>query len=193
MDAIIMYWSKTGNTKKVAGAVQEGLKAADVNVTLKRIEQADDVDIYGYDLVCLGFPSYQWRPPKPMDTFLNKKFAQYRSQGRVKVGAPEVPGKKVWSSAPIRVPTRASVRPFQRVFWPDNSLSIWVLQLSPNGTSWANIMDGKKAAPGGDSATSGAAPMKTTCTRSKRTRSGLRGSAETMSIGRGMRCEETPC
>jgi hypothetical protein len=94
MNAIIMYWSKTGNTKKVAGAVQEGLKAADVNVTLKRIEQADDVDIYGYDLVCLGFPSYQWRPPKPMDTFLNKKFAQYRSQGRVKVGAPQIPGKK---------------------------------------------------------------------------------------------------
>ena len=94
MDAIIMYWSKTGNTEKVARAVQEGLKAARVNVTVKRIEQAHDVDIYGYDLVCLGFPSYQWRPPKPMDTFLNKKLAQYRNQGRVNVGAPEVPGKK---------------------------------------------------------------------------------------------------
>lgn len=94
MNAVIIYWSKTGNTEKVAMAVQEGLKEAGAKVTVKKVEAADDVDIYGYDLVCVGFPSYQWRPPKPMDTFLNKKFAQYSSQGRVKVGAPEIPGKK---------------------------------------------------------------------------------------------------
>lgn len=93
MDAIIIYWSKTGNTEKVAWAIQEGLKEAGANVSMHRVETAGDIDFYDYDLVCIGFPSYQWSPPKPMDKFLKSKFSAYRNQGRVKVGAPVIPGK----------------------------------------------------------------------------------------------------
>ena len=93
MDAIIIYWSKTRNTEKVALAIQEGLEEAGANVILKRVGEAGDVDFYAYDLVCIGFPSYQWSPPQPMNEFLNKKFNAYRSQGRVKTGAPKVHGK----------------------------------------------------------------------------------------------------
>jgi Flavodoxin len=93
MDAIIIYWSKTGNTKKVAQAIQEGLEEAGANVSLQRIETAEDIDFYDYDLVCIGFPSYQWSPPKAMDTFLRSKFNVYRNQGLVKIGAPVIPGK----------------------------------------------------------------------------------------------------
>ena len=93
MDAIIVYWSKTGNTKKVALAICEGLEKSGVDVLLKRVEDAGDVDFYAYDLVCIGFPSYRWSPPKPMDSFLKAKLSFYRSQGRVKTGAPKVPGK----------------------------------------------------------------------------------------------------
>ena len=93
MDTIIIYWSHTGNTAKVALAIQDGLKDAGVNVSMHRVEDAEDVDFYAYDLVCIGFPSYQWSPPKPMDKFLNSKFSKYRKQGRVKWGAPSVPGK----------------------------------------------------------------------------------------------------
>jgi hypothetical protein len=93
LNAIIVYWSKTGNTEKVARAIQEGLKKARVDVLLQRVEDAGDVDFYAYDLVCIGFPSYRWSPPEPMDEFLKAKFRVYRSQGRVKTGAPKVPGK----------------------------------------------------------------------------------------------------
>jgi hypothetical protein len=93
MDAIVIYWSKTGNTEKVARAIQEGLKDAGTNVSIHRVEDAGDVDFYDYDLVCIGFPSHQWSPPKPMDTFLRSKFSAYRNQGRVKQGAPIIPGK----------------------------------------------------------------------------------------------------
>jgi flavorubredoxin len=93
LNAIIVYWSKTGNTEKVARAIQEGLEQARVDVLLKRVEEAGDVDFYAYDLVCIGFPSYRWSPPEPMDEFLNAKFRVYRSQGRVKTSAPKVPGK----------------------------------------------------------------------------------------------------
>ena len=93
MNAIIIYWSKTGNTEKVAQAIQEGLKDAGANVSLHRVENAGDIDFYDYDLVCIGFPSYRWSPPKPMDEFLKSKFSSYRQQGRVKIGAPTIPGK----------------------------------------------------------------------------------------------------
>ncbi len=93
MDAIIVYWSKSGNTEKVALAIQGGLEEAGADVMLKKVEDIGNIDYYAYDLVCIGFPSYQWKPPDPIDEFLNSKFAAHRKQGRVKVSAPKVPGK----------------------------------------------------------------------------------------------------
>ncbi len=93
MEAIIIYWSKTGNTEKVALAIREGLQEGGANVLLKRVEDAGDVDFFDYDLVCIGFPSYDWSPAPPMVKFLKDKFATYRKQGLVKEGAPTVPGK----------------------------------------------------------------------------------------------------
>jgi hypothetical protein len=93
MKAAILYWSKTGNTEKVALVIRGELEAAGVDVLLKRTEEAGDVDFYGYDLICVGFPSYRWHPPQPVDDFLKRKFREYRGQGRVKTGAPKVPGK----------------------------------------------------------------------------------------------------
>jgi multimeric flavodoxin WrbA len=93
MDVIIIYWSKTGNTEKVALAIREGLQEGGANVLLKRVEDAGNVDFFDYDLVCIGFPSYQWSPPQPMDRFLKDKFSSYRKKGQVKKGAPTVPGK----------------------------------------------------------------------------------------------------
>ena len=93
MDAIIVYWSKTGNTEKVALALQEGLREAGANVALTRVQDAADIDFYAYDLVCLGFPSYGWSPPEPVDAFLKNKFGAYRAQSRIKAGAPKMPGK----------------------------------------------------------------------------------------------------
>lgn len=66
MKVAIIYWSKTGNTEKVAFAIKEGLEASGVNVFLKRTEEAKDIDFYDYDLTCMGFPTYQWRPPEPV-------------------------------------------------------------------------------------------------------------------------------
>jgi hypothetical protein len=103
---VIIYWSKTGNTEKIAQALKQGLEAGrpdndsevqcvHVEEALKRLESETlpPLDFYAYDLVCLGFPSYRWSPPKPVDQFLNESYSLYRKQGRVKIGAPKVPGK----------------------------------------------------------------------------------------------------
>jgi flavodoxin len=91
--ALIIYWSKTGNTEKVANAIKEGLEEADVEVTIKKPEEAEALDYFNYDLVCVGCPSYSWHPPELMTNFLKKKFAEYRQNGKIKPSAPKVPGK----------------------------------------------------------------------------------------------------
>jgi flavodoxin len=92
--ALIIYWSKTGNTKKVAEAIKQGLEEAKLKVTLKRPEEAEDLDYFDYNLVCVGCPSYQWHIPEPMARFLKKKFDTYRERGKIRLGAPKVDGKR---------------------------------------------------------------------------------------------------
>ena len=91
--ALMVYWSKTGNTEKVALAIKQGLEAAGVEVNVKKPSEAADVDYFDYDLVCVGSPSYEFLPVKPITDFLRSKLTSYRRQGRIKVGAPKVLGK----------------------------------------------------------------------------------------------------
>jgi flavorubredoxin len=91
--ALIVYWSQTGNTKKVALTIREGLEAAGAEVDLKKPEEAADVEYFDYDLVCVGSPSIQWRPAKPLDDFLRSELAAHRLQGKIKPTAPKIAGK----------------------------------------------------------------------------------------------------
>jgi flavorubredoxin len=89
----LIYWSKTGNTEKVALAIKEGLEGAGLNVVMKRIEESEDVDFLEYDLVCIGSPTYQWHPPPPMEEFLKEKHNKYCNEDKIKLAAPRIPGK----------------------------------------------------------------------------------------------------
>ena len=93
MKAAIIYWSKGGNTEKVALAIKEGLEGAGAQVSFLKTGEAKDLDWFEYDLVCIGFPSYQWHPPEEVDAYLKAKMGGYRQQGRIKPSAPRVPGK----------------------------------------------------------------------------------------------------
>ena len=57
-NALILYWSKTGNTEKVANAIKKGLEEMSIKVLVERPEEADNVDYFDYELVCIGAPSY---------------------------------------------------------------------------------------------------------------------------------------
>ena len=96
MKTIVIYWSKSGNTERAARAIQEGFQTAGAHVTirrLKKVEDAEDIDFFAYDLVCLGFPSYGWRPPGAVEKFLLNEFRKYGDAGFVEIGAPKVPGR----------------------------------------------------------------------------------------------------
>jgi flavodoxin len=94
MNSLIIYWSATGNTKKVAETIHNTLQNGGINSLLKRVEEAKDEDLYKYDLVFLGSPSYMWHPPEPVDKYIKEKMDFYRDRGSVKLGAPKVLNKK---------------------------------------------------------------------------------------------------
>jgi NAD(P)H dehydrogenase (quinone) len=56
---LVVYDSKTGNTKAMAQAVAEGAKkAGTVEVALKRVEETTNSDLLGADGIVLGSPTY---------------------------------------------------------------------------------------------------------------------------------------
>jgi menaquinone-dependent protoporphyrinogen IX oxidase len=92
-EALIVYWSQTGNAQKVALSIKEGLEATGIEVRLKKPNEAADVNYFDYDLVCIGSPSIQWHPAKPIANFLTSKLSTHRKQGRIKPTAPKFAGK----------------------------------------------------------------------------------------------------
>jgi flavodoxin len=91
--ALIVCFSSTGNTQKVACAIKEGLEKGGMKVELKKPTEVVNDDFYSYDLVGVGSPSIEWQPAKPITDLLKAKLNTYRSGGRIKPCAPKVPGK----------------------------------------------------------------------------------------------------
>ncbi|MCW4006329.1 MAG: flavodoxin domain-containing protein [Candidatus Bathyarchaeota archaeon] len=93
--ALVLYSSHTGNTQKIAQALKEGIEEAGMQVTCKKVDAQTDVNYFDYDLICIGTPSLQWSPSKPLDDLLKRKMTQYRKDGAIKPSAPAVKGKNV--------------------------------------------------------------------------------------------------
>lgn len=92
--ALLLYWSASGNTEKAACSIADGLQDAGWTVTQHKLTEAEDDCFFDYDLVCLGFPSYNWHVPAPVEQYLKAKFADYKKEGRILPGAPKI-GKDV--------------------------------------------------------------------------------------------------
>ena len=96
MKALIVYYSYTGNTKKVAEALAEYLKQQ-YEVNIKRLKPQGetssffqqaiaalfhkttqlneiDYDLGEYDLICFGTPVWAFGPAPAMNTYLNSSF-----------------------------------------------------------------------------------------------------------------------
>ncbi len=93
MKALIIYWSGTGNTQKVAETIDNTLKNSGVDSVLKPVKEAGDEDLYDYDLVFIGSPSFMWQPPEPVMRYIKDKMNHYRERDYVKLSSPKVPGK----------------------------------------------------------------------------------------------------
>jgi flavodoxin len=93
LKALVIYWSATGNTEKVATAIQKALAREGITTVMKKVAEAAPEKLFDYDLVCLGAPSYSFQPPEPVQRFIKDKMKLHVERGDVKIGAPVLPGK----------------------------------------------------------------------------------------------------
>lgn len=108
--ALVIYWSSTKNTEKTAFAIKEGLESGGLKVELKKPQEATGLEFFDYDLVCVGSPSIEWQPAKPMVDLLKAKLNLYRSQERLSPLLLKLLGRTRWFSALTLVRTRAWMR-----------------------------------------------------------------------------------
>ena len=92
--ALIVYYSMTGNTEKVARAIEQGARKAGMEPTVKKVSEALNEELYDYDLVCLGTPSIHGLPPHPVMKFMLEKGYEYRERKLVWMNRQSIPGKK---------------------------------------------------------------------------------------------------
>lgn len=91
--ALIIYWSATGNTEKVASTIRETLVREGITPVVRKVAEAAAEEMYDYDLIFLGAPSYSFAPPEPVQRFTGAKMKLHRDRGDIKPGAPAIPGK----------------------------------------------------------------------------------------------------
>lgn len=92
-NSLIIYFSKTSNTEKVALAIKKGLEKNGMNVTIKKIGEVKEPELYNYDLVCFGSPVIHSLPPSPVFEFLKNNKKKYQDMGEVYVPTPKLPNK----------------------------------------------------------------------------------------------------
>ena len=88
--ALVLFWSKTGNTEKVARRIYSTLEKAGMQASISRINQDDKVEYLDYNLIFLGAPVYHNLSPVPVLSFLRNN--RRRDGVKILASAPEIPG-----------------------------------------------------------------------------------------------------
>jgi len=56
--ALVIYFSRTGNTKKMAESIVEGIKNEGMEVVIKEVKDVDADELLKYDAIAIGSPTY---------------------------------------------------------------------------------------------------------------------------------------
>jgi multimeric flavodoxin WrbA len=79
--ALIVYHSQTGNTRKLAMAVKDGIKAVGVDVILKKASEATLKDLLTCRGYCFGTPDYFSYMAGALKDFFDRTC--YPSEGKI--------------------------------------------------------------------------------------------------------------
>ncbi len=76
---LICYYSKSGTTEEMAEKIAEGAKESDaeIQVDLKRVEEADVESLPEYDCLILGSPTYYGLPSGEIKKFLDDSITHH--------------------------------------------------------------------------------------------------------------------
>lgn len=81
----IVYYSRGGNTEKMANAVYRGVKSEDeVEVELKKAEETTLDDLTNWDGIIVGSPTYYGLPAAPIKNLFDRSVKRHgRLEGKV--------------------------------------------------------------------------------------------------------------
>jgi hypothetical protein len=91
--ALIIYYSVTGNTEKVALAIERGVRKGGLEPVIKKVSEAYEEELFDYDLICFGTPVLHAFVPPPVNKFIRKKSREYGARKQIMVPSPKIPGK----------------------------------------------------------------------------------------------------
>ena len=63
MKSVVIYYSQTGSTKKIAQAIHRGMSQLDENCRIAKVKDVDPKDLGQYDLIGLGSPVWMGGTP----------------------------------------------------------------------------------------------------------------------------------
>jgi len=75
---LVLYYSRTGNTEKMAKMISEKLTEKGVSVDLKRVEDADINALPDYDGYIVGSPNYFGTMAAELKKFIDESVKYYR-------------------------------------------------------------------------------------------------------------------
>lgn len=96
MNILNLYFSSTGNTKKIADKISETCKNDGHIVRSLRIRKTMEAqfDVLDYDIVFAGSGVYEWLPGKPVMSLFSKITKTYREKGFIEQPAQRRSTKK---------------------------------------------------------------------------------------------------
>ncbi|MCX7910256.1 MAG: flavodoxin domain-containing protein [Endomicrobia bacterium] len=81
---LIIYYSETGNTKKMAELIAEGIKEEKVDVVIKNVEDTQAKELLEYDGIIIGSPTYYGLPAYQIKKLLDESVAFHGSlEGKI--------------------------------------------------------------------------------------------------------------
>ena len=83
--ALVSYYSRTGNTKKMAARIAEVLESEGLHVDLKKVEDTAPADLLNYECIVLGSPTYYGNMAWEMKKLLDES-VKFHGKLRGKVG-----------------------------------------------------------------------------------------------------------
>ena len=85
---LVLYWSKGGNTRKVAETIHTTVEDYGISSEIMEINDDLEIDPFSYELIFVGAPVYFNLGPQPVMKFLQR----LRSRAANLAAAPEKPG-----------------------------------------------------------------------------------------------------
>lgn len=95
MKILHLYYTSTGNTRKVAETIDQALNNAGHQVDSVKVGKntSDDINLLDYDMVFAGSGVYEWLPGKSMQDLFGRLRRKHVENGDIKPASPKRAGK----------------------------------------------------------------------------------------------------